>query len=398
MRSPSARSPVRRPVSWRTSCSSSSSWEPSSPRCSSPGPRVARPGFPPRRHTVHLRLTSPPPRIQALRLPVCDLVVRARVLPALRNEVRDAEPALEYEGVLPGVVPRPPHLHDADPAPYLKVAARLQAEVDDPVREVVLPVAPVRGRNVPLPARRELADHERRARESPQPLEQPQHLPPVVAEAREDLERVEGVQYERLVREPHADALRVHLEHVPPGSVVAHLLPKRGEVQDAQRAPLLRGIEPEALRVIHEARAALLEAHVEALRPADRVLVQDGVRERRLHRPRRSREEHDGACGDAAAEDPIEVPRVRPQPLHRPSPPNPASCACSRRDRWARSRPASATSTAPPRSAIASFASRATFARSSFPIAEASFWSVRKTRRHTGAPAGPTSARNASRI
>src|SRR3989304_5868755 len=80
------------------------------------------------------------------------------------------------------------------------------AAVVDPVREVVLPVAPRRG------------------------------------------------------REPPADALRVHLEHVPPGSVVAHLLPKRGEVQDAQRAPLLRGIEPEALRVIHEAPARPLPA------------------------------------------------------------------------------------------------------------------------------------------
>src|SRR5439155_12289021 len=73
----------------------------------------------------------------------------------------------------------------------------------------------------------------------------------------------------------------------------------------------------QALRVVQQARAVLLEGHVQAPDAFEGTGVEDVVRERRLHRPGRAGDQHDVALRDPASQDFIEAVDVRWQALHR---------------------------------------------------------------------------------
>src|SRR5207245_10215873 len=91
-----------------------------------------------------------------------------------------------------------------------------------------------------------------------------EHLPPRLAEFRENLERIERVEDEEAVVERLADPLRVELEQVQPRLIrrSLQLLPQRAEVQDAQVS--VRVVEPvaEALRVDAQAPLRMLQLAV----------------------------------------------------------------------------------------------------------------------------------------
>src|SRR6266705_6704354 len=97
--------------------------------------------------------------------------------------------------------------------------------------------------------------------EVPQPADEGEHLPPRVAELREDLEGIERIQDEEAVVERLADPLRVQLEEVHPGLLGGppHLLAKRGEVEEAEIPAHGIVAVAEPLRVVEQSRAALLE-------------------------------------------------------------------------------------------------------------------------------------------
>src|SRR2546422_3917297 len=60
------------------------------------------------------------------------------------------------------------------------------------------------------------------------------------------------------------------------------------------------GLQPEPCDVFEEARRRLLEGDVQTGRSGERVVVEDVVRERGLHRPARSAHQHHVALGDAS--------------------------------------------------------------------------------------------------
>src|SRR5467141_1876894 len=102
------------------------------------------------------------------------------------KDPRDAEPVVEDQGVVPGVVPRPAHLHDAELALHPEFALPGESQVHDSVRW-------------------QLSQQEGRALEVSEPPNQGEHLLSGFLELRQDLERVEGVKDEETIIERLAD-------------------------------------------------------------------------------------------------------------------------------------------------------------------------------------------------
>src|SRR6266571_3637543 len=217
--------------------------------------------------------------------------------------------------------------------------------------------------------------------EVPQPADEGEHLPPRVAELREDLERIERVQDEEPVVERLADPLRVQLEEVHPGLLGGphHLLAKRREVEEAE-TPAHRVVAvAQPLRVVEQAGAALLEGDVESARPVERVRVEDVVRQRGLHRARRPGHQDDVPFRDAAPEEFVQAFDVRDDPLHCSSSTMSSSrCRIDSICFWIRSRSCgtSTTSAKAPRSTDARSAirTRSAFRRSSGRFPRRSSW------------------------
>src|SRR2546421_2860762 len=154
--------------------------------------------------------------------------------------------------------------------------------------------------------------------EVPQPVDEGEHVPSRLAELREDFQGVQGVEDEEPIVEGFADALRVQLEQIHPWLLrrAGELLPQHPQVQDAQVPVRVLEAIPESFRVIDEARAALLQGHIQTPHPVQRVRVEDVVGERGLHRPWCPRHEDDTAVRDAAAEDIVQAFHLRGNPLH----------------------------------------------------------------------------------
>src|SRR5437870_4210413 len=72
---------------------------------------------------------------------------------------RDLQPVVEDERMVAGLVPGAPHLHDAKLALHAELALAREAQVEDPIREVLLLVPRVRrpGRPVRTRIGRQLA-------------------------------------------------------------------------------------------------------------------------------------------------------------------------------------------------------------------------------------------------
>src|SRR5437879_1077947 len=228
--------------------------------------------------------------------------------------------------------------------------------------------------------------------EVPQPVDEREHVPPRLAELREDFQGVEGVEDQEPVVEGFADPLRVQLEEVHPGLLrrPGELLPQHPQVQDAQVPARVFKMIPESLRVIDEARAALLQGDVQAPHPVQRVRVEDVVGERGLHRPWGARHEDDTAVRDAAAEDIVQAFHLRGNPLH--SCPSAISSSFWRIDSiccWMRffSCGTSTTSAKLPRSTVARSAIRT---RSALSISSGFFPILASWVRSTPSPASPS--------
>src|SRR3989441_4291404 len=220
-----------------------------------------------------------------------------------------------------GVVPRPSHLDDPQLSLHPELALSCEPEVQDSVHEIVLLVLRVRsaaGIHTSRAVRRQLSEEKRCTLQVPKPPDEGEHLPPRLAELREDLERIERVEDEDPVVERLADPLCVQLEQVQPWLVrrSGQLLPKGAKVEDAQVS--VGVVEPvaEAFRVVDQARPALLERHVQPTRPVQGARVQDVVGERRLHRAGRAGDEDDIPFWDPASEDLVESLDVRRDSLH----------------------------------------------------------------------------------
>src|SRR6266705_3277092 len=237
------------------------------------------------------------------------------------ESARDPESVVEDERMVARVMPGPAHLHDPELTLHPELALPREPEVEDSVDEVILFVlcicrpawiAPSG------PVRRKLSQQEGRAVQIPEPSDQGEHLPPRLAELREDLERVERIEHEEPVVERFPDPLRVEFEQVQPrllrGS--GQLLPQRAEVQDAQVPARVIEAVAEALRMVDQARPTLLEGHVEAARAVQGARMEDMVGERRLHRAGRAGDEDDVPFRDSASEDFVEPFDVRRDTLH----------------------------------------------------------------------------------
>src|SRR5256885_3287657 len=131
---------------------------------------------------------------------------------------RDPQAVIEDERMVAGLVPGAPHLHDAKLALHPELSLAREAQVEDPIREVLLLVPCIRrpGRPVRTRIGRQLAQEKRGAMEVPQPVDEREHVSPRLAELREDFQSVEGVEDEEPIVEGFADALRVQLEQVHP--------------------------------------------------------------------------------------------------------------------------------------------------------------------------------------
>src|SRR3989441_2933080 len=130
----------------------------------------------------------------------------------LRESARDPEAIVEDERVVARVVPRPSHLDDPQLSLHPELALSREPEVQDPVHEIILLVLRVRGAagiRSARPVRRQLSEEKRRALDIPKPTDEGEHLPPRLAELREDLERIERGEDEEAVVESLADALCV---------------------------------------------------------------------------------------------------------------------------------------------------------------------------------------------
>src|SRR5207247_8901031 len=109
--------------------------------------------------------------------------------------------------------------------------------------------------------------------EVPQPVDEGEHVPPWLAELREDFQGVEGVEDEEPVVEGFADPLRIQLEEVHPGLLcrAGELFAQHPQVQDAQvRARVFEAL-PESLSVIDRARAGWPQRDVPAAHTVNRV-------------------------------------------------------------------------------------------------------------------------------
>src|SRR5437667_7074648 len=237
------------------------------------------------------------------------------------ESARDAESIVEDERMVARVMPGPAHLHDPKLTLRPDLALPREPEVEDSIDEVILFVLCICRPAWIAPSgsvRRKLSQQEGRAVQIPEPADQGEHLPPRLAELREDLERVQRIEYEEPVVERFPDPLRVEFEQVQPrllrGS--GQLLPQRAEVQDAQ-VPL-RVIEAvaEALRMVDQARPTLLEGYVEASRAVQGARMEDMVGERRLHRAGRTGDQDDVPFRDPACQDLVEPFDVRRDTLH----------------------------------------------------------------------------------
>src|SRR5438093_779158 len=223
--------------------------------------------------------------------------------------------------MIAGIVPRPSHLDDPQLSLHAELALSREPEVQDPVHEIVLLVLRVRGAagiRSARPIRRQFPKEERRALQVPKPTDEGEHLPPRLAEFREDLEGIERVEDEEAVVKRLADALRVELEQVEPRLVrrALQLLPQRAEVEDAQVSVGVIGMVAQAFRVVDQARPALLERDVQPAGAVQGARVQDVVGERRLHRAGRAGDEDDVAFRDPASEDLVESLDVSRDSLH----------------------------------------------------------------------------------
>src|SRR5881409_3245580 len=121
--------------------------------------------------------------------------------------------------MIAGIVPRSSHLDDAQLSLHPELALSREPEVQDPVHQIVLLVLRVRsaaGIRTSRAVRGQLSQEERRAPEIPKPTDEGEHLPPRLAEFREDLERIERVEDEEPVVERLANPLRVEFEQVEP--------------------------------------------------------------------------------------------------------------------------------------------------------------------------------------
>src|SRR5438132_6188138 len=228
--------------------------------------------------------------------------------------------------------------------------------------------------------------------EVPQPVDEGEHVPPRLAELREDFQRVEGVEDKEPVVEGLADPLRVQLEEVHQCLLFRSVkfLPQPPQYQDAQVPACIFAAIPEPLCVIDEARAALLQGDVQAPHPVQRVRVEDVVRERGLHRPRGTRDQDDTAIRDAASEDIVQAFHLRGNPLH--SCPSAISSSFWRIDSiccWMRffSRGTSTTSARLPRSTVARSAIRT---RSALSISSGFFPILASWVRSTPSPSSPS--------
>src|SRR6267143_137158 len=237
------------------------------------------------------------------------------------KDPRDAESVVEDEGVVSGVVPCSAHLHDAELALHPEFALPGESQVQDPVRKVIFFVLRVRrapGIRSSDSVGWQLSEEEGRALEVPEPPNQGEHLLSRLLELREDLERVKGVEDEKPVVERLSDALCVQLEQVHPRllALSRHFLAERSQVEDAQLP--VDFVEPisEPLCMVEEARTALLEGDIQALRAVRRVGVQDMVRQRCLHRARCPRDKDDAPFRDAAPKDLVEAFDLGPDSLH----------------------------------------------------------------------------------
>src|SRR3989441_12341898 len=113
-----------------------------------------------------------------------------------------------------GVVPPPSHLGDPHLSLHPELALSCEPEVQDSVHEIVLLVLRVRsagGIRTTRAVRRQLSEEKRRALQTPKPPDEGEHLPPRLAELREDLKRIERVEDEEPVVERLADPLCVQL-------------------------------------------------------------------------------------------------------------------------------------------------------------------------------------------
>src|SRR3989441_12267300 len=96
--------------------------------------------------------------------------------------------------MIAGIVPRPSHLDDPQLSLHPELALSRKPEVQDPVHEIILLVLRVRGAagiRSARPVRPQLSEKKRPALEIPKPTDEGEHLPPWLAEPREDLEVIE---------------------------------------------------------------------------------------------------------------------------------------------------------------------------------------------------------------
>src|SRR6266566_5250094 len=226
---------------------------------------------------------------------------------------RDLEPTvLEEEGVVVAVLVHAPHLHALDAPLERGLGDRLESKVDDAVREEFLLQ---RGRRCLESGL--LRDQQARDAEVPEPLEETERLGPAIVELEDELERVPRIDRKEPEVPPHAELEDLRLqdreEGLPPrGRRLRHrpdlcdhlleVLAAATQVQDRKRLGDRGGLEAEPRDVFEEARRGLLERDVQARRAFERVVVQDVVREGRLHRPARAPHEDDVALRDPAAE------------------------------------------------------------------------------------------------
>src|SRR3989441_1366501 len=202
------------------------------------------------------------------------------------------------------------HLQDPDPPLDLDVRDRVHLELENPVREERL-VPPGLRRLEPEErgVGRRLREDEGRPAEVPQPLEDPEPFRSPVLKLREDLERLERVDDQDvhavnvlLRRQRAAEELHPRLRRA-----LADLFLDRADVDDVQVAAHRLDVEAHRGHLPLQARAGLLKGHVQALRmPAQRVPVEDRVRQSRLHRPWKTGDEDDVAGWQTAAEQLVE--------------------------------------------------------------------------------------------
>src|SRR5467141_178199 len=226
---------------------------------------------------------------------------------------RDLEPSvLEEERVVVAILVHAPHLHALNTPLVCGVRDGLEAQVDDAVRKELLLQS-----GGPSLEGRFFRDEEARDSEVSEPLEEPERLRPPVVEVEDQLERVPRIDREEpeipFLAKLQDLALQYGEERLSPGrrrighradlrDHLLEMLAAAAQIQDRQGFGNSRRLEAEDGHVLQEAAGALFQRDVQAGRSLERVVEQDVVGERRLHRPARASDQDDVTLGDPASQ------------------------------------------------------------------------------------------------